>query len=176
MLFRLAIVVLLLPVAWAAGVDDELAQAAKSPYDIARFVDTHVTFRWEPLWKALGLQNDGDVFIQPCGESGGRRDCFEELITILDPFQMILVLRHNLVEPEVYLRFLRKSGPDIPGPWTFGGSYSPASKVLRAAASHHPIWEETIPRDHGTGGFRLRLVERGRGLDGSHPAEIRICV
>lgn len=131
MLFRLAVVVLLLPVAGAAGVDDELAQAAKSPYDIARFVDTHVTFRWEPLWKALGLQKNSDVFMQPCGELGGpKRDCSEELVTVLDPFQVILILRHDLAMPEVYLRFLRQSGPDNSGPWTFGGYYRPLVKYF----------------------------------------------
>jgi hypothetical protein len=129
-LFRLVIAGLALPLAASAGVDEELAQAAKSPYDIARFVDTHLTYRWEPLWKALGLENEGDVFIRPCGESSGRRGCFEELITVLDPFQVILTLRHNLVEQEVYLRFLRTSGPDNPGPWTFGGYYSPLVKYF----------------------------------------------
>ena len=129
-LHGLVIAGLFLPVAALAGTDEDLAQAAKSPYDIARFVDTHIAFRWEPLWKALGIENDGEVFMQPCGESSGRRDCFEELITVLDPFQVILVLRHNFVEPEVYLRFLRTSGPDNPGPWTFGGYYSPLVKYF----------------------------------------------
>ena len=132
MLFRLAIVALLLPVMGAAAsVDEELAQAAKSPYDIARFVDTHVTFRWEALWSALGIQKNADVFMQPCGELGGpKRDCAEELVTVLDPFQVILILRHDLAEPEVYLRFLRKSGPDNPAPWEFGGYYSPRIKYF----------------------------------------------
>ena len=132
MLFRFAIVGLLLPVVGAAAsVDEELVQAAKSPYDIARFVDTHVTFHWEPLWKALGIQNNGDVSMQPCGELGGpRRDCSEELVTVLDPFQVILILRHDLVMPEVYLRFRRQSGPDNPGPWTFAGYYSPLVKYF----------------------------------------------
>jgi hypothetical protein len=131
-LFRLAIVALLLPGAGAAaGLDDELAQAAKSPYDIARFVDTHITFHWEPLWKALGIQKNDDVFMQPCGELGGpKRDCSEELVTVLDPFQVILILRHDLAMPEVYLRFLRPSGPDNAGPWTFGGYYSPLVKYF----------------------------------------------
>jgi hypothetical protein len=115
-LFRLAIAGLSLPVAARAGVDEDLAQAAKSPYEIARFIDTHVTFGWEPLWKALGIRK-ADVFMQPCGEmSGPRRDCYEELITVVDPFQVILILRHDFVMPEVYLRFLRPGGPDSSGP------------------------------------------------------------
>jgi hypothetical protein len=124
-LLRLVVAGLALPLAASAGVDEELAQAAKSPYDIARFVDMHVTFRWEPLWTALGLQNDGEVFMRPC-----ERDCSEELITVLDPFEVILVLRHDSVGPEVYLRFLRQSGPDNSGPWIFGGYYSPLVKYF----------------------------------------------
>lgn len=129
-LFGLAIAWLSLPSAAFAGVDEELAQAATSPIDIARFVDTHITFEWEPLWKALGIQGD-DVFMQPCGELGGpKRDCSEERVTVLDPFQVIVVLRHKLPMPEVYLRFLRQSGPDSSGPWKFGGYYSPLSKYF----------------------------------------------
>lgn len=113
------------PVASYAGADEDLARAAKSPYEIARFVDSHVTFHWEPLWKALGIQKD-DVVIQPCGVMAGpERDCSVELVTVLDPFQVILILRSSRIAPEVYLRFLRASGPDRPGPWKFGGHYCP---------------------------------------------------
>jgi hypothetical protein len=133
----LAIFGLSLPVAVFAGVDEDLAKAAKSPYEIARFVDTHVTFDWEPLWKALGIPKD-QVFIQPCGTmSGPKRDCSEELITVLDPFQVILILRHDLAEPEVYLRFLRPSGPDGSGPWKFGGYYAPYVKYFEPR--HRPL-------------------------------------
>jgi len=130
-LLRLAIAVLLLPVAGAAAsVDEELVQAAKSPYDIARFVDTHISFQWEPLWKTLGLENDGDLFTEPC-----ERGCSEELVTVLDPFQVILILRHDW--REVYLRFLRKTGPDNSGPWEFGGYYSPLVKYFEPR--HHTL-------------------------------------
>jgi hypothetical protein len=128
--FAVAVSLLCVPVAAFAGADEELAEAAKSPYDIARFVDAHITFGWEPLWKALGIR-DSDVLMQPCGEIGGpKRDCFEELVTVLDPFQVIVILRHNLAMPGVYLRFLRSSGPDSSGPWKFGGSYSPLVKYF----------------------------------------------
>ena len=53
-----------------ADVETDLAQAAKSPYDIARFVDTHKTFDWAPLWKALGI-DPNPVQLMPC-EGGGR--------------------------------------------------------------------------------------------------------
>jgi hypothetical protein len=124
-----AIPVLLFPLVAIAGVGEDLASAAKSPYEIARFVDTHITFRWEPLWKSLGIQND--VFMQPCGElNGAKRDCSEEFITIPDPFQVILILRHGLAMPEVYLRFLRERGTGTTAPWKFGGYYSPLVKYF----------------------------------------------
>jgi len=59
-----------------ADVETDLARAAKSPYDIARFVDTHKTFDWAPLWKALGI-DPNPVQLMPC-EGGGktvRRSC-----------------------------------------------------------------------------------------------------
>ena len=127
----LAIIGLSLRVEAFAGVDEDLARAAKSPYEIARFVDTHVTFRWEPLWKTLSIPKDA-LFMQPCDFRNGNSspECSEELVTILDPFQVILILRHGLAEPEVYLRFLRQSGLDSPGPWRFGGYYAPFVKYF----------------------------------------------
>ena len=67
--------------------DEELARVAKNPYDLARFIDSHLGFDWNVLWKALGIQ---PLFIQPCGKlSNGRKHCSTELITVLDPDQMI---------------------------------------------------------------------------------------
>jgi hypothetical protein len=151
----LAIVGLWLPVVAVAGVDEDLAKAAKSPYEIARFVDTHVIFDWEPLWKALGIPKD-QVLIQPCGTMGGpRRDCSEELVTVLDPFQVILILRMDLFSQEVYLRFFRQSGPDSAGPWRFGGSYNPPAKYF---APRHRLLRF---------GKRPFLLVTGQGISGS---------
>jgi hypothetical protein len=130
---RLTVAVLLLPLAAFAGVEDELAAAAKSPYDIARFVDSHVTFDWAPLWKALGIHEDKH-FMLPCGAMDGKRDCRAELITVLDPFQVIVLLDREGHYPHVYLRFRRETGPDKPGPWKFAGYYRATS---RYAEPHH---------------------------------------
>lgn len=71
--------------------------------------------------------------MQPCGALGGpKQDCFEELVTILDPFQVILILRHNVAMPEVYLRFLRQSDAGSSGSWKFGGYYSPLVKYFES--------------------------------------------
>jgi hypothetical protein len=126
MVFRLSIVLFLFALAAAAGENEELAQAAKSPYGIARFVDTHIRFEWEPLWKGLGIS---DVFLPSCGD-GGRKDCTAEMVTILDPFQVILILHHEASMFEVYLRFLRPSGPDSSGAWKFGGYHNPFVKYF----------------------------------------------
>jgi hypothetical protein len=126
----LVVAILFLP-HWAlAGIDEELAAAAKSPYDVARFVDTHITFEWNPLWRALGIQHP-DPVMNPCGEMGGpRRDCEEELVTVLDPFQVIVILRHSLAMPEVFLRFRRQSGPEGNGAWKFAGCYNPIARYF----------------------------------------------
>src|SRR5271157_4992863 len=89
--------------------DAELAQAAKSPYDIARFVDTHKTFEWTPLWKALGI-TDNAARLMRSEEQG--ETCSEDLITVLDPPQVIVLLRGGVEHwQEVYLRSRRCAPP-----------------------------------------------------------------
>jgi hypothetical protein len=124
---RLTLAVLLLPLAAFGGVEEDLAAAAKSPYDIARFVDSHEDFDWAPLWTALGMNVD-KLFMLPCGGPDGKRDCRAELITVLDPFQVIVLLDHDLSYPHVYLRFTREGGPDKPGPWNFAGYYGATAR------------------------------------------------
>jgi hypothetical protein len=130
---RLTVAALLLPLAAFGGVDEELAAAAKSPYDIARFVDSHVTFDWAPLWKALAMNVD-KLFMRPCRATDGERDCRAELVTVLDPFQVIVLLDRAGLYPHVYLRFTRESGADKPGPWKFAGYFR---AVARYAEAHH---------------------------------------
>jgi hypothetical protein len=116
-----------------ADADADLARAAKSPYDIARCVDTHKTFDWSPLWKALGIDQNM-VQLMPCE---GAWDCSEELITVLDPPQVIVLLRGGVEHwDEVYLRFRRQGGLEQPGPWTFAGYYS---GIPRQVESKHEL-------------------------------------
>ncbi len=69
----------------------ELAHAARDPYDLARFIDSHLGFDWAAMWKAL---DHHPLFIQPCGKlSGGKKRCSTELITVLSPDQMVLVIQ-----------------------------------------------------------------------------------
>jgi hypothetical protein len=134
--------VLFFPLASLAGVEDELATAAKSPYDIARFVDSHAAFDWAPLWSALGMNVD-KRFMVPCGAMDGKRDCRAELITVLDPFQVIVLLDREGLHPHLYLRFTREGGPDKPGPWKFAGYFRAVAKY--AEAHHRTIRIGTKP-------------------------------
>jgi hypothetical protein len=97
--------------------DAELARAAKNPYDIARFVDSHQGFDWNVLWKALGAE---PLMIQPCGFlSSGTRQCSTELITVLNPDQVILLLKGDATPADIYLRFLQQKN----GGWRFSGAF-----------------------------------------------------
>ncbi len=74
-----------------SDVDAELAKAAKSPYDLARFVDSHQEFDVAALWKALGAKSL---------LAGPRCRFTEELISVVNPFQVIVHLhdiRRNFV-------------------------------------------------------------------------------
>ncbi len=73
----------------------ELASLAASPYELARYVETHRDFDWQPLWQALGIK-DQEVFLPPCEENfSGVAPCSSELITVADPLQMIVLLEHQ---------------------------------------------------------------------------------
>lgn len=113
----------------AAELDYELSQSAHSPYDIQRFVDTHTAFRWEPLWKALNIPAKG--FGLPQMECEARpdasRECSSELITVLNPPQIIVLLRGQF-NLEVYLRFRADAPIDQSPRWHFGGYYHPEDR------------------------------------------------
>ena len=96
---------------------DDLARASKSPYDLARYIDSHLKFPWEPMWKALGIdQSDqwNNFFL--CESRDG---CTTELITFLDPDQTILHLRNGFAW-DTYLRY---RGTPSTG-WRFAGAYT----------------------------------------------------
>jgi hypothetical protein len=43
---------------------NEMARIAQSPYEIERFVETTPAFEWEPLWRALNIQES--ILLPPC--------------------------------------------------------------------------------------------------------------
>ena len=85
-MFRLTAFALLAIPLWAqsgpSAQDAELARAAKNPYDLARFVDSHTGFDWNVLWKALGIE---PLMMQACGDRSAA--CSTELITVFNPDQ-----------------------------------------------------------------------------------------
>jgi hypothetical protein len=98
--------------AWAAVVfsmvalgqnaaEPEIVRAAKSPYDLARYLETHKGFKWAPLWKALKTKSSTEV------------------VSLLNPDQAIVVVRGPIGLFEFYLRYVQ----DAKRNWSFGGAY-----------------------------------------------------
>ena len=135
-----------------ASQNDELVRAAKNPYDLARFIDSHLGFDWNVLWRALGTEGD---FIQPCGKlSGGQQGCSTELITVLNPDQAILLVQGDATPADIYIRFMHEKN----GSWKFAG-------LQQAFIHNHPRRHEV---DRSSGVPFLRVASqgiRGSGVD-----------
>jgi hypothetical protein len=133
-----------------SGQDQELSRAAKNPYDLARYIDSHLGFDWGVMWRVLGAE---PVFIQPCGKlSDGKKRCSTELITVLDPDQIVLVIQGDATPADVYVRFLQEKT----GTWRFAGTFE-------AFIHNHPRRHEV---DRSTGQPFLRVSSQGlRGSD-----------
>ena len=123
-MLRVAALVALSTVAIAQNVaEPEIVRAAKSPYDLARYLETHSDFEWAPLWQALGAANPSSV--EPCvTDSAKQARCSTEVIGLLNPDQAIVVVQGELGVVELYLRFLQQ--PD--GAWKFAGAYGASIK------------------------------------------------
>jgi hypothetical protein len=132
------------------GDQNELSRVANNPYDLARFVDSQLGFDWGPLWKALRTE---PRFIQPCGKlTDGKKHCSTELITVLDPDQVIVLIQGDLTPADVYLRYLKEKT----GRWHFVGAHE-------SYVHNHPRRHEV---DRSTGKPFLRISSQGiRGSD-----------
>ena len=107
-----------------------LARAARSPYDIERFIATHNEYDWAPLWQALDIH---DVFLPTCTlGSESLAACSADVVSVFDPSQVIVVLRHAANAAEVYLRFIPVVGPNRFVRWRFAGHYQPKAAFFRA--------------------------------------------
>lgn len=90
--------------------DPEIVQAAKSPYELSRYVDTHPKIDWNALWNALGVK---DTKLLGCGSLIWRDDpCSTETITVNNPDQVIVVLQPS-GGGDLYARFQK----DPKGDW-----------------------------------------------------------
>lgn len=122
---------LLLAFCWLTGVAEaqEIASRAASPTGLAKFVETHSDFDWEPLWKALKSQG---AFLPRCEEDNkGIAPCSGEVTTVTDPLQAIAVLEHKSSGLQVFLRYESVK----PGIWRFSGAYQPFVQYFRP--EHH---------------------------------------
>jgi hypothetical protein len=95
----------------------DLADAAKSPIALARYIDTHIGFAWEPLWAALGV--DTADALNSYFRCENRVDCKTDLLTFSDPDQTIL-----LITNDPWQTYLRYFGTSMTG-WRFAGAYTP---------------------------------------------------
>lgn len=112
-----------------ADVARDLAQAAESPYEIERFVETHAVFDCHPLWKAVKLTDH--TGLPACEERlHAGRDCSSELISVLEPEQTIVLLRHNISGFEVYLRYVPEKSSSGGSQWRWVGHYQPKVKYF----------------------------------------------
>ena len=117
------------PRLWADDASQALARAARSPYDIVRFVATHSEYDWAPLWQALDIH---DASLPMCAlGSESLAACSADVVSVFDPSQVIVVLRHAAHAAQVYLRFIPVVGPDRAVQWRFAGHYQPKAAFFR---------------------------------------------
>ena len=94
-MLRLAVTVALSSMALAQNVSDaEIVRAAKSPYDLARYIDSHARIDdWKPLWSAMGKSGDPPELLPRCEPFPEDTSCSTELITVPKPSQVIVLLQ-----------------------------------------------------------------------------------
>ena len=107
----------------------EIDRIVQSPYEIQRFVNQTPQHDWKWLWKALELGDE--IFLPQCEkESHSPQDCEAELITIRQPANVILLLRHKPSMFEVYLRFVPETAAGTAVRWRLTGQYEPFVKYF----------------------------------------------
>ena len=88
----------------------ELLRAARSPYDLAKYAESHGEIDWSPLWAAWKVKDS--EYLNPC------RHCQSEILTVRKPDQAILILYDGGPQyHDLYVRYLKE--PD--GSWKFSG-------------------------------------------------------
>jgi hypothetical protein len=100
--------------------EGELLRAARSPYDLAKYAESHEGIDWGPLWAQLKVSNSDHL-----GACGNEWRCSAEVLTVLNPGQAILVLRGGFAS-DLFLRYFQE--PD--GSRRFAGMRRAYSKEL----------------------------------------------
>jgi len=90
--------------------EPEIVRAAKSPYDLARYINSHDDVDWDSLWHALSIDENLGL---PCS-----MNCTAELVVVDSPEQVILILNGSLPY-DVYLRYQRGEAQA----WRVAGKY-----------------------------------------------------
>jgi hypothetical protein len=115
---RAAAAMILASIAYAQNARQAgVAEAAKSPVSMARYVEAHAEdFDWDALWNALGTPAPKTIY-PLCGGST-IYSCSTEIVTVLSPDQTIVIIQSGGIRThDVYLRYLQQ--PD--GGWRFAG-------------------------------------------------------
>jgi len=109
-----ALIVLLIPSCVHSQPNTQLDELSRtsSPYDLARYIDSHTGFEWESLWRAMGITDPPSM--QPCEPPGNS--CTVHLFTEFQPTQVILVVENWPFS--AYLRF-RADGTA----WRYAGAF-----------------------------------------------------
>lgn len=95
----------------------ELVRAVQSPYELARYVNTHSVISFEDAWKSFPTPithpNDCDDF---------DPSCEAEVIEVQNPPQAIVVIRRDTRPWTDFVRYVRVSGEGDQATWRCGGS------------------------------------------------------
>jgi hypothetical protein len=141
-MYRVAAVMILSPFVFSQDAQQtELAVASKSPFQLARYLESHKIVDWGALRSSLGTRDplgigDPPSLYVPCGEAP-ENPCSTQVVTVLNPDQEILIIQGNLVRRnDVYLRYLRKTN----GEWQFAGE-------RRAWVNEYPRRHEVMRLD-----------------------------
>lgn len=118
-MYRLATTIILSSVAFAQNAQEaEIVGAGKSPFDLARYIDSHPTIDWKPLWTAMGNGGDPPKELPRCAPYPVGIFCSTELITVINPSQVIVLVHADSSGYDAYLRFREQKGS-----WKFAGYY-----------------------------------------------------
>ncbi|HEV8145398.1 MAG TPA: hypothetical protein VGP79_03415 [Bryobacteraceae bacterium] len=81
----------------------DLARAAKSPYLLKRYLESHVGINLDPLWTTVP---PGELIFVNCESA----PCTTELVSVQADRQVILVVNDSQRNSQAYLRFQRPEG------------------------------------------------------------------
>src|ERR1022692_4068783 len=101
--------------------EDDLAKAARSPYRIESYVQSHTEVAWGELWGALPIsKKQGKPAIHDCEE---RDRCSTDIVWLRNERDAVLRISNENWQDHVFLRFDRDD--PLKDAWRFQGYYEP---------------------------------------------------